>query len=176
MGNENNREYKTNNNKTTFQNQWPWTRIIDPEILFLLFCVCLYYRWFSLPIGSEILVVLFVLLYSRWFWLPIGSEILVVLFLCCIIDGVGYPLILESWCVLCCWYSLWCSLPIGSFWLTCACWKCCFAITKQHINLKTCIWLRRNACFEKWCFPPPVKQHIFWNWASRLGEIHFFII
>ena len=63
-------------------------------------------------------------------------------------------------------------LPIDSFWLTCACWKCCFAIAKQRINLKTCIWLRRYACFEKWCFPS-IKQHTFWIWASRLGETLF---
>ena len=70
-------------------------------------------------------------------------------------------------------YGFW--LPIGSFWLTCACWKCCFAIAKQRLNLKTCIWPRRNACFEKLCFPT-IKQHNFWNGASRLGEAHFFNI
>ena len=50
-------------------------RIIDPEILFFL-----YSRWFSLPIGSEILVFFF-----------FG-----------ILDGFGYPLVLNSWFSCCC--------------------------------------------------------------------------
>ena len=55
-------------------------------------------------------------------------------------------------------------LPIDPFWFTCACWKCCFAIAKQRINLKTCIWPRRNACFEKLCFPLN-KTAYFLKWS-----------
>ena len=132
--------------------------------------------------GSLILVhdhwswslVLFVVfcLFSLWFWLPIGSEILVFLF-CLVFSMVLATHWFWNLCFLGFIYGCW--LPIDPFWLTCACWKCCFAIAKQHINLKTCIWPRRNACFEKWCFPT-IKQHNFWNGASRLGETHFFNI
>ena len=94
----------------------------------------------------------------------------------CFLYGFGYPLVLKSWfSCLFCGFLYCCWLPIVPFCSTCACWKCCFAITKQRINLKTCIWPRRNSCFQKWC-PPTIKQHNFWNVASRLGETHLFNI
>ena len=158
-----NQRHSENTTKTIFQDQRFWFTIIDTDFF-----------WFS-----------------RWLWLPIGSGILF-LFVG-FLNGFGYPLVLKS-CFFCFlfvfsmvlatnWFwnfgflgfifGFW--LPIGPFWLTCACWRCCFAIAKQCINLKTCIWPRRKACFEKWCFPT-VTQHSFWNGASHLGETHFFNI
>ena len=149
------------------QNHWSW------NIVF--FCCSLFF--------SMVFV-------THWFW-NLGF-----LGLFGILDGFGYPLVLTSsfscffffkmvfsmllaihwfWNLGCLGFIHGFRLPIDSFWLTCACWKCCFAIAKQRINLKTCIWPRRKTCFEKWCFPS-IKQHIFWNGASRLGETHFFNI
>ena len=86
MGNENHREYKQQLNKEN-QDQWSWTRIIDPEILVFYF---LYSRLFSSPIGSEILVFLICLVFSiafatNWFW-NLGFLVF------CILDGFGYPI------------------------------------------------------------------------------------
>ena len=108
-------------------------------------------------------------LFSLWLWLPIGSEILFLLVFSMV------PAIHWFWDLGFLGFIYGFRLPIDPFWLICACWKCCFAIAKQHINLKTCIWPRRNACFETWCFPS-IKQHIFWHGASRLGETHLFNI
>ena len=144
MGNQNHRE----NQKTRFQYQWSWTRIIDTEILVCLVCFI-----FSMVLATH------------WFW---NLGFLVVFGF---LYGFGYPLVLRSWfswfvvvfsmALATHWfwnlgflgfiYGFW--LPIDPFWLTCACWKYCFAIAKQRITLKTCIWPRRNVCFEKWCFP-----------------------
>ena len=163
MGNESHREYKQKwKNKQRFQNQWSWTRIIDTESLFgildgfrypLVMKSCFFFVFlvFSMVLATHWLwkfgflsfLVLSMVLAIHWFW-NLGC--------------VGFI------------HGFW--LPSDSFWLTCACWKCCFAIAKQRINLKTCIWPRRNACFEKWCFPS-IKQHTCWNWASRLGGTHF---
>ena len=125
---------------------WSWNLVVC--------CVC----WFSLllwlPIDPEIVFCLMFLVFSmalatHWSW-NVG-------FLCCLgfLYVFGYPLILESWFLVFVLmiFSKVCWLPIDPFCLTCACWKCCFAIAKQRINLKTCTWPRTNICFQKWCFP-----------------------
>ena len=74
VGSQSNREYQKNKISVSMilvHDHWFWN---------LGFSFVMYSRWFSLPIGSEILVFL-VVLYSRLLWLPIGSEILVFLFL-----------------------------------------------------------------------------------------------
>ena len=144
------------------QNHWSWNLVV-------LFC--LYSRWFSLPIGSEVLVFLVVVcildvLATHWFW-NIG-------FLVCvgILDGFGYPLILESWLS---WFYPWIVVTHWSFLFNMCMLKVLFRLSETTHKLETFKWPRRNDCFEKWCFPS-IKQHVVWNRASRLGETHLFNI
>ena len=130
MGSQSHREYKTKTRKLRFQDQWvtktientnknKHTKILEPMIVNqnhwswnrVLFVLFLYALWFSLPIGTEILVVLFVFVFSmvfvtHWFW-NLGFLVCV-----CILDGFGYPLILESWLS---WFYPWFVVTHWSF-------------------------------------------------------------
>ena len=69
MGSQSHREDQTNQKETHIYIYID--RIIDPEILVCLICFW-FYRWFWLPIGSEILVFLFLFVFSmalvtHWF-------------------------------------------------------------------------------------------------------------
>ena len=166
MGNESHREYPRHQNKQDFRINGSGSLSFVLKYCFLFVW---YSRWLSLPIGSEILVFLIVFVFSmafvtHWFW-HLGF------FVCCVFSMV----LVTHW-----FWNLGClgfihgfGLPIDPFWLTCARWKCCFAIAKQRIILKPCIWPRRNVCFDKWCFQS-IKHYVFLKWSVSFRRNTFF--
>ena len=106
MGNENHREYKTNQKYQDFR-----TNDREPESLILKSCFCfcildgcryplVLKSWFSC------LFVFSMVLATHWFW-NLGF-----LGLFGILDGFGYPLILESWLS---WFYAWLLVTHWSF-------------------------------------------------------------
>ena len=68
-----------------------------------------------------------------------------------------------------CWFSRLVLVTHWPFLVYMCMLKVLFRHSETTHKLETNRWPRRNACFQKWCFPT-TKQPSFWKVASRLGE------